>query len=154
MSKPFLIAAVMTLGLAGCGSSAPAPTGPPAPTGVFISASDCADSGKLNLADCGVLIDRAIAIHHNMAPKYISERLCEVTEGANHCERSEDNQFRPTLQAFLVTFSNPPQAEGLYAQVDGTDAGFRTANKKKILAVDETILFSKNARTVAAGNGS
>lgn len=154
MIRSIAVVLLSTVALAGCGSSAPVQVGPPPSTGVFISASDCADGGKLDLAGCGALIDRAIAIHHNMAPKYISMRLCEATEGAGHCERSEDNQYRPQLQAFLFTFSQPPQAEGLYAQKEGTEAGFQTAGKKSILAVDESITFSKSARVVAAGNGA
>lgn len=154
MIRSPLVVLLLTLGLAGCGGSAPQQAGPPPPTGVYISSSDCADSEKLSLAECGALIDNAIAAHHARAPKYISMRLCEATEGAGHCERSEDNQFRPQLQAFLFTFSKPPQAEGLYAQTETTEAGFQTAAKKKIMAVDETVLFSKNARVVAASNGS
>lgn len=154
MTRSFVIVVLLTLGLAGCGSSASKQAGPPPPTGVYISASDCADSEKLGLADCSVLIDRAIALHYQTAKTYISRRLCEATEGANHCERSEDNQFRPQLQAFLVTFSNPPQAEGLYAQTEVAEAGFQTKAKKKIMAIDETVMFSKSARVVAASNGT
>ncbi len=154
MTRSLVIVLVLTLGLAGCGSGAPQQNGPPAPTGVYISAIDCEGSGKLSIADCGALIDRAIAIHHQSAKTYISMRLCEATEGVNHCERSVDNKFRPQLQAFLITFSKPPQVEALYAQTEAAEAGFQTSGKKKIMAVDETVMFSKNARVVAASNGS
>jgi len=155
MIRPFIVAALLSLSLSGCGGGgAKVQAGPAAPTGVYTSATDCAESEKLSLSDCSVLIDQAVDMHHQAAKKYISMRLCEAAEGADHCERTEDNQYRPQLQAFLITFSNPPQAEPLYASSDKSQPGFQTNNKgRMLLAVDETLLFSKNARFVAASNG-
>jgi len=155
MTRPFTLVVILSFSLAGCGGGAPKPqAGPPAPTGVYTSSSECAESEKLSLEDCSALIEQAVTMHRETAKNYISMRLCEATEGVNNCERAEDNQYRPQLQAFLITFSKPPQISPLYASADKSQPGFQTGPKGRIiLAVDETLLFSKQARFVAASNG-
>ena len=48
--------------LAGCGEAEkPKAAAPPAERGIYISASDCADGGKLSAEQCGQAIDQAVA---------------------------------------------------------------------------------------------
>ena len=153
MMRSFILVAVVSVGLSACGQAPKAPVGPPPVVGVYTSAGDCEDAQKLNIEQCNQLIQMAVEDHRKIAKTYISNRLCEAAEGVDHCERTEENAYRSQLQAFLVTFSNPPAAQGLYAGADPAVASFQTLDKKRaILAVDETLLFSRNARFVAEGN--
>ena len=156
MRSILLPVAAVALSLAGCGRGAPKQAaGPPAAVGVYTSAADCAASQKLDVAQCNVLIHAAIFEHQQAANSYISLRLCEAAEGGeNRCERTEGNAFRPKLQAFLVTFSAPPSAQPLYAAAAAENQlGFISRDKSRtLLTVDETLLFSDNAKVVAEGN--
>ena len=139
-----------TLSLAACGQSAPKTAAVAAPVGVFTSAQDCAASEKLDLKDCTILIQQVVAAHQQTAKSYISMRLCEEAEGADKCERADPKTFRRSLLAFQVTFSKPPVAIPLYAAKDKGVLGFTTLDKAKtLLAVDELIIFSQDAKTVA-----
>lgn len=153
MLRSFILATVLMTGLTACGQAPKGPPGPPPAVGIYTSASDCADSQKLDIDQCNKLIQLAVDEHKRTAKPYISMRLCEATEGVDRCERTEENGFRVQLQAFLVTFSNPPVAQGLYANADPTTLAFQTLDKKRtLLAVDETLLFSRSSRFVAEGN--
>lgn len=142
------------MSLAGCGGSAPKvlATGP---VGVFTSAQDCAASEKLKLQDCNALIQQAIGMHQVAAKTYISERLCEAAEGNERCERTDGNAFRPKLLAFMISFTPPPgtpTAVPLYGLKEKGAVGFTTIDKAKtVLAVDETLIFSAQAKFVAEG---
>ena len=152
MIRNVLLLVCLSATLAGCGGSPKKAAGPAAAVGIYTSGADCADSKKLKLEQCDELIHAAVTEHHQTAKTYISLRLCEVTEGPDHCERTEENAFRPKLQAFLITFSTPPSAQPLYAAPD-KQVGFANNDKSKtVLAVDETLLFSDNAKFVAEGN--
>jgi Protein of unknown function (DUF1190) len=156
--KMTFLAVLATLAIAACGSPAPKPAAKgPAPVGIFTSAQDCAAETKpelkIELKVCDELIQKAIAQHQATAKSYISRRLCEETEGNDRCERTDGNAFRPKLLAFLVTFSTPPTAIPLYAPADRTLVGFTTIDKgKTLLAVDETLTFSADAKVVAEGS--
>jgi uncharacterized protein YgiB involved in biofilm formation len=145
---------LVPLALAGCGGSAPKPAAKAATiVGVFTSAQDCAEGHHITATECDTLIQGAIKVHQATSRTYISRRLCEEAEGADHCERSETNAFRPKLLAFQVTFSTPPTAIPLYAPADRTIVGFTTMDKAKTLkAIDETLVFSQEAKIVAEGN--
>jgi uncharacterized protein YgiB involved in biofilm formation len=154
MKSLALLLVASTAGLlAGCGGSAPPPGGKdtkPA-VGIYTSALDCSTSGKATLSDCDKLIASAIKAHTTNSKTYISERLCEATEGINRCERMSAGVFRPQLLAFVVTFSKQPTAQPLYAPADKAVLGFTTGDKKTtLLSVDEELLFSDDARVVAA----
>ena len=152
MIRTVLVAVLMSASLAGCGGSAPKQAAAPAAVGIYTSAADCAESHKLNLEQCDELIHAAVTEHNQTAKTYISLRLCEVTEGPDRCERTEENAFRPKLQAFLISFSTPPLAQALYAAPD-KQVGFANRDKSRtVLTVDETLLFSDNAKFVAEGN--
>lgn len=152
MMRSFVLTALLAFALSGCGGPRPQ-AGGPAAVGVYTSASDCADSEKLDLAQCNELIQAAVEEHRQTAKTYISLRLCEAGEGADHCERTEANSYQRRLQAFLITFSTPPAAQGLYAGADASQPAFQTIDKKRtVLAVDETLMFSKSALFVAEGN--
>jgi uncharacterized protein YgiB involved in biofilm formation len=152
MYRTVFIIAALSVSLAGCGGSPKKQAGPAAPAGIFTSANDCAESKKLTVAQCDELIRAAVADHQQTAKTYISLRLCEAAEGIDRCERTEENAFRPKLQAFLVTFSTPPSALALYPAAN-QQIGFATRDKARtVLAVDETLTFSENAKFVAEGN--
>ena len=152
MTRSILLTALSAVALSACGGPRPQ-AGGPAPVGVYTSASDCADSQKLDMAQCNELIQKALDEHRQTAKTYISLRLCEAGEGADHCERTEENSYRRSLQAFLITFSDPPAVQGLYAGADPTQPAFQTIDKNRtVLAIDETLMFSKSARFVAEGN--
>ena len=73
--------------------------GPPAERGIFISTSDCADSGKLTAEQCGQAVDMAVAAHEQQAPVYKTRRQCETVEGPERCDKSSDEQYRAGLTA-------------------------------------------------------
>lgn len=99
---------------------------------------------------CNALLQQAIQLHQQGAKTYISLRLCEEAEGPDHCERADNNAFRRRLLALQITFSTPPSALPLYAPKDKTILGFTTLDSSAtLLAVDETLIFSQDARTVA-----
>lgn len=148
-----LTVSLATLSLAACGQSAPKTVAVAAAVGVFTSAQDCAASEKLNLKDCTVLIQQVVTAHQQNAKSYISLRLCEEAEGNDKCERADPKTFRRSLLAFQVTYSTPPVAVPLYPVKDKGVLGFITFDKSKtLLAVDETITFSQDAKTVAQAN--
>lgn len=144
-----VIGASLAVVAAGCGASAPK-SKTPAKIGIFTSAQDCASKEGLTLSECSSLIQKAIDTHYGKAKLYISNRLCEAAEGVDRCERTAENEFRPRLQAFMVTFSKPPVAEPLYAPKDKKVAGFSTAgHAKTLLAVDETLIITASAKAIA-----
>ncbi len=136
--------AVSAVTLAGCGGG-----GKPvaAPTHserfVFISAKDCAASGKLKMQQCGDAVDAAIATHLGTAPTYASLRTCETVEGGDRCERTDNKAFRPRLVAFLFTIAGENvNAEPLYPP-PGSEEGLRQSDKKKIvLTTDDAVTYS------------
>ncbi len=139
--------------LAGCGSgSQPSQPQAKVPRGIFISASDCADAGKLTLDECGQAIDMAVALHEKQAPFYTSLQKCVAAEGSDFCDKTVEG-YRARLQAFLVTM-NPkrPAAAPLYPSKPGSP-GFRSAGKETVDANDESLNVSVAALTVANENG-
>ncbi len=139
--------------MAGCGnSSEPSQPQVKVPRGIFISASDCADAGKLTLDECGQAIDMAVALHEKQAPFYTSLQKCVAAEGSDFCDKTVDG-YRARLQAFLVTL-NPkrPTAAPLYPSKPGSP-GFRSAAKEAVDATDESLNVSVAALTVANENG-
>lgn len=155
MSKVFISAAVLASAvlLTACGDAAPPPPPPPPPSekGLFISATDCAESGKLSAELCAQAIDTAVAIHEQQAPAFKSLRQCAAAMGPDRCDKSVDGHYRARLQAFFVTMSNPPDAFPLYPGVNGF-IGFRSATKEAIDARNEDLVVSTAAMTVANEN--
>lgn len=144
---------LVTLSLTACGAPPPKAVAAAAAVGVFTSAPDCAASGLLDLAGCDALIQQGIVDHQKNAKSYISMRLCEEAEGSDRCERADPKTFRRSLLAFQVTFSKPPAAIPLYAAKEKGVIGFTTFDKSKtLLTVDETIIFSAEAKLVAQSN--
>jgi hypothetical protein len=145
-----VLASASTLSLAACGAPPPKAAAVAAPVGVFTSATDCAESGKLDLKGCTALIQQVVVAHQQTAKSYISMRLCEEAEGTDKCERADPKTFRRSLLAFQVTFNTPPTVLPLYAAKEKGAVGFSTFDKAKtVLAVDETIIFSEQAKIVA-----
>lgn len=54
-------------------------------------------------ADCAAIIDAAVQEHTTKGTSYLTEKLCEKTEGADKCERLEEKVWRPKPQAYVVT---------------------------------------------------
>ena len=147
-----LSACLAPFSLAACGQAPKPQSGPPPPVGVFTSAQDCEASEKLKLADCSALLQQAMYTHQQGQKTYTSQRLCEGTEGPEQCERADNNSFRRRLLAFQVTFSTPPTSAPLYAPQEKGIIGFATLDKTKtLLAIDETLIFSSDAKFVAEG---
>jgi len=141
----FPAAVLAALMLAGCGSSAPPAPPVPPDKSVFISAKDCAESGKLKLERCGELIDAAIEDHIRSAATYTSQKACEAVEGPERCERTDKKAFRPRLLAFVVVIAGEQSISApLYATIGG-EPGFRTRDKQMFLTTDENLTFSPKA---------
>lgn len=138
--------------LAGCGNSA-ALTSPKAQaeTGIFISSGDCAYRQKLTIDECGQAIDKAVALHQSRAPSYNSLSACAAAEGPDRCAKGVDGNYQPKLQAFLITFSQPPSAMPLYATSDGS-SGFKGLDKQNFGLKDERNTFSESAEALAHEN--
>jgi uncharacterized protein YgiB involved in biofilm formation len=145
------LACLASLSLAACGAPKPKADGTAA-VGVFISAQDCAASQKLQLDDCSQLIQKALDAHQQGQKTYTSQRLCAAVEGPDQCERADNNAFQRRLLAFKVVFSTPPSSAPLYSVGEKGVVGFATLDKKQLLAVDETLIFSADAKFVAEGN--
>jgi uncharacterized protein YgiB involved in biofilm formation len=157
-SPQFFLAVSMILvaGLAGCGKGAAPKKGEAAaPTeyGVFISTADCAELGKLSEEICGKVIDMAVKSHQKDAPIYKFLQKCEAAEGGpERCDKTGEDEYRPRLQAFYVTFATLPSATGLYPPKTAK-VGFRTLANAAIDAKDASLHISNEAMTVANENG-
>lgn len=155
MSKnaSFALVAAAAILLGGCGNSGPALPAAQAPIekGVFISASDCAASGKLSSEVCGQVIDAAVEAHEKNAPTYKFLSLCATAVGPDRCDKGLNGQYRARLQAFLIVMGQPPTAVALYPAGNGV-VGFVSATKEKINAQDETLIVSSDALTLANEN--
>ena len=149
-SPAFFAVLLLAAGLSGCGSGS-TKKAPKAETGIFISSSDCASAGKLTIDQCGQVIDVAVALHQNRAPSYRSLTACAAAEGPDRCARGVDGRYQPNVQAFLVTFSEPPSATPLYATSDGSLA-FKGLDKQKFGLNDDGSNFSESAATLAHQN--
>ena len=94
------------MALSGCGGDPRRPQirGAAIERGIFISATDCAATGKLTLDECGDAIDKAVAEHDAHAPVFAQLDRCESAFGDDRCDKGFDQRYRPRLQAFFVTF--------------------------------------------------
>lgn len=138
--------------LTGCGEAEkPKAAAPPAERGIYISASDCADGGKLSAEQCAQAIDQAVAIHEQTAPGYKTLSQCIAAEGAERCDKTVDGAYRARLQAFFVTISNPPHGVPLYPPA-GSSIGFRSPSRQAVSARDESLHVSLAALTLAHEN--
>ncbi len=147
---PVAIAVVAAASVAACGQAKP--KGPPPPSGIFTTASDCAATKKADLDACKKAIDGALTAHEKSSKSYISERLCEIDAGPGRCEKLGQDKFRPQLAAFLVAFSEPPKADPLYAPKKTDVLGYVTAgNAKTYLTIDETLIVTPAAKQIAYG---
>lgn len=148
-----LAAAVLSAAvLAGCGSAEePKAAARTFEHGVFVSASDCAGTGKANIDQCGTAIDAAVASHIATARVYPALARCEAVEGPERCEKIGQDQYRVRAQAFFVTFSDPPTALPLYAPSTAV-AGFRSPSKQQLSVLNETLKMSRAAIALANDN--
>jgi Protein of unknown function (DUF1190) len=150
--NPLAVVAFIAVALSGCGKAEePKVAAPPAEHGVFISSTDCADSGKITEDACGHAIDQAVANHNNIAPVYKTIRQCEAAEGPERCDKTGDNEYRIRIQAFFVTMSEPPTAVPLYPPVSST-AAFRSPSKQELSVKDDSLNMSHHAMSVASEN--
>lgn len=142
------------LALAACSSepAQPKAAAPPAEKGIFISANDCAASGKLTGDECGAAIDAAVARHEQQSKSYKSLRQCAAAEGEDRCDKTVDGRYRARLQAFFVTMSKPPRAEPLYPPAKKEILGFRSPTRPSIDATDENLIVSSAAMSIAHQN--
>ena len=135
---------------AGCGGGTPQPK-PGAvktETSIYISAKDCAENSKLPMQRCADLIDTAIAEHLKSAKTYLSQRACEVDEGAERCERMDEKSYRPRLIAFAISITGPKEvALPVYILNTQKDTGFRNG-KQNFLLTDDTLNVSKKSVAV------
>ncbi len=124
---------------------------PPPEHGVYISASDCADGGKLTLDQCAAAIDEAVASHEAQAPTYKSVAQCAGTMGPDRCDKGVDGLYRARVQAFYIVLSDPPSAVPLYPPTTPA-IGFQSPSKQAIDARNENLHVSVAALTVAHEN--
>jgi hypothetical protein len=154
MFRPALVLTLAAAALTGaCGNSSPPPAGP-APVmehGVFISAQDCADCGKLAPEICDKAVEMAITRHEADSPIYKTLRQCIAREGAERCDRMADGRYRPRLQAFYVALGKPASGVPLYPSQAG-EVGFRSPSKQVISALDEGLTVSSSSVTLAYEN--
>jgi uncharacterized protein YgiB involved in biofilm formation len=132
-----------SIALTACGGEEPAKKAPLVQH-IITSAVDCSESAALSYEDCSKIIESAVADHDQNAEKFSSLKACETSEGADKCERVDEKAFRPKLVAFLLTMSDPPKAEPLYATTDGV-LGFRGADSTSYASDDDKYRFSKSA---------
>lgn len=141
------IALMAAFGLAGCGGGGSKSAGPKAWKGIFTTAADCGDSGKLSYEECSDAMARAVADHESTAPTYGELRFCEAKEGAGKCESSAHGKYRTRLLAFLLTEGKPPKAVALYPPPKGK-AGFRDSGGNLYTVDSEELTFSEHAQTM------
>ena len=116
-TKGLGILVLCSITLAGCGA-APKVTGP-MQKWIVTSAAECVSMVGATESDCSTLIDTAVNVHSTSSSSYKSRRLCELTEGADRCERIEERVWRPRPQAFLIEKQGPKiEAKILYAGKD------------------------------------
>lgn len=145
-------AAVAAALVAGCGSAEePQEAVQNFEHGVFVSTSDCANSGKATMDQCGSAIDAAVASHIATAPVHPSLYRCEAAEGPERCEKIGQDQYRARVQAFFVTFSDPPTALPLYPPSTPV-AGFNSPSKQQLSVLNETLNMSLAAIAIANDN--
>lgn len=154
MLKRFTLAFLLpVLAVAGgCGQAEePKAAAPPPEHGIFISASDCADSGKLTLDQCAEAIDAAVASHEVQAPTYKSVGQCAGTMGPDRCDKGVDGLYRARVQAFYIIMGTPPSAVPLYPPTTPS-IGFQSPSKQAIDARNENMHVSIAAQTIAHEN--
>lgn len=149
-------AVLMTLSLAACGGSAPPDKkaeGPkPVEKAIFMSAADCADSGKLNPDICSTLIERTVREHEKTAQTFKGIRSCEEFAGIDRCEKDAEGNYRMRLQAFMFEIGGPqPVVTPLYPSIEGK-VGFRDAKKKAVDARDDNLIVSQQSLQIAFEN--
>lgn len=152
---PILLSMTAAIALVGCGK-APAEDAKKAPAakGIFVSVSDCAASKKMTKEQCGKAIDYAVRFHRKLGKTYKSLQQCERTEGEGYCDKGGDGSYQPRILAFLVTMSDPPEAEALYVSTDAAVTGFRATAAGPVNAIDDTITVSSTALGVANDNAA
>lgn len=142
--------------LAGCGksSSNQKASNPSDTRGVIVSASDCTAFGDDAVKACSAAIERAVASHETTSAQYNNIEACEKAVGINGCERSAAGTYRARLSAFMVTIGKgAANAEPLYP-VKGGGVGFQTASASKLMANDQSVVFSRLAMSVAESQAS
>lgn len=140
-------AAVASAGLSGCGKSETAQAVPDF-NGIYTTAVDCGESGKISYEDCASIMAKAVEEHEKDAPTYNSEKSCIAKEGDGKCEHTAANgKYRPRLLAFLVTVSKTTKAKPLYAHPKG-DSGFRDIGGSTYTTATEELVFSEHAQTM------
>ena len=151
-SPPLALCLASAMLLTACGKAEePKVAAPPPEHGVFISSSDCAETGKLTEDACGQAIDQAVAVHANNAAVYKTLRQCEATEGPERCDKTGETEYRARIQAFFVTMSDPPTAVALYPP-SGSTAAFRSPSKQELSVHDESLNMSHHAMALASEN--
>ena len=140
-------ATVASAGLSGCGKSETAQAVPDF-NGIYTTAVDCGESGKISYEDCSRVMAKAVEEHEKDAPTYNSEKSCIAKEGDGKCEHTAANgKYRPRLLAFLVTVSKTTKAKPLYAHPKG-DSGFRDIGGSTYTTATEELVFSEHAQTM------
>jgi uncharacterized protein YgiB involved in biofilm formation len=144
ISLRFLAVIAATLTLAGCGKSEKEANKAPLVRHAITSAVDCSENSSLSYEQCTAVIEKAVADHDTSAAKFTTQKACETAEGQGKCERVDNKAFRPKLVAFLLTLSEPPVAQPLYASNNG-ELGFRGADSSTYASEDDKVTFSKSA---------
>lgn len=153
-SLGFFFLAAAGLALAGCGDAGqPKSNEKPVKVGVFSSARECHEVGKLSDDLCAKAIEQAGREHDKKTTLHAAIEACEAAEGANNCERAGGNHYRPKLQAYAVILEGAPMAaHSLYASnIQGV--AFRSLAGDRFTTSDPNIVFSETALELAAALG-
>ncbi len=127
-----------TLLLAGCGSSSQEAM-------IFSTAEQCISENPDSRAECEKAYDSAVAEAKRTAPKYNSQRACEMEFGHSQCRQSESNSgwFLPAMGGFMLgrlmsggyDYGRPSPLFGYrnsWVGADGTSYGGRYDRRIKV----------------------
>lgn len=153
-SLRFFFLAATALALSGCGDAGqPKSAGKPVKIGVFSSARECHEIGRLADDVCAKAIEQAGREHDKQTTLHAAMEVCEAAEGANNCERAGGTHYRPKLQAYAVILEGAPMtAHSLYASnIQGV--AFRSLAGDRYTTNDPNLVFSETALELAASLG-
>jgi uncharacterized protein YgiB involved in biofilm formation len=145
-----------TLLIAGCGSSSQEAM-------IFNTVEQCIAENPNSNVECEKAYDSAVSEAERTAPKYNSQRACEMEFGYNQCARSQSNSgwFLPALGGFMVgrligggyDYGRPSPLFGYrnsWVGADGTSYGGRS--NRRINVSQETFKPKPTtARTITRG---
>ncbi len=150
------VALAGTLLIAGCGSSNQEAV-------IYSTVEQCVAESPDSRVECEKAYDNAVAEAERTAPKYSSQRACEMEFGYRQCAQSQSNSgwFLPALGGFMVgrlagggyNYGRPSPLFGYrnsWIGADGTSYGSR-ANRRVNVSKEAFKSKPTTARTISRG---